>query len=984
MDIEIVRTAYRKLKSHIYYDNSNLLLRMQLAEYESSGNIDEKLEELAVKIAEFGDTDNYWHDLFEQISSWRMVKQYESAKKDNSLITNLRTETEYKVDRVNHFIDAPIELHVCAAIWLCLIGHRLEPLMAVVPFGNKLELYKDRDDFRLANGLKLYKPYFREYQSWRDQAVGSAKSLVEKNKNALILGLDIKDFYHSVRLDIDSIHEQLFPNGIPGNVSSVCNIFKALLTRYTTYINGQIEAERTILPIGLISSGALANFYLDPLDRQLTSILRPEFYGRYVDDILLVVSCPDDKEYSDQTEILEEYLLDTGIFREDTDKPSLYSMTADGYEEMKIQSEKLTTFHFSSKEPAALLDKFVAEVKKNSSEYRLLPEDEVVEHDFDMAAYNLSYSGAGNKLRDIKEFGEDRFGVSKYLAKKIFLALQSGHESDQEAIEKIVRFFRGRRAVELYALWEKAFTFMLLNHDYSSIFVVIKELIASISKITKENDADWGHYRNVFYFKHLFTSLSMALSLKPSILSDERFISRMEAEFEKHSFFEDYDFNASVKFFRTANLVRHGYIVHPLLNYVKTSKNGEFHDLIDYKNYFGLAKNNLEIGRDFYRYSPRFVHFHEVSLFHIINRVSVSKSKFYASGLLFNGDSVRSNNDYLDEAVKDYYKLNYQRSARNVGTSNPEYIEVKNQLFQLEKAKASNNWTRELSLQQTKKLDELKVAVANVMVHKSAVEHEYLRKPSIEPRRRKAFNEILNQAEEQGVDLLVMPEISVPVAWLPWVSEYARTKQRALVFGLEHWIVGKKAYNFLITLMPIIVDGFKSLVVNIRLKNHYSPAEIELLKGYGYTIPEVRNPYYDLFKWQGCHFTTFNCFELSNIEHRSRFRSKVDLLVASEFNKDISYFSNIVESSSRDIHCYVLQVNDSRYGDSRVTQPAKSDIKDLIKVKGGKNPTILVDTLNLKLLREFQLKEYSGQKEMGIFKPTPPDFDKDNVLKRMP
>jgi hypothetical protein len=983
MDIELVRTAYRKLKSHIYYDNSNLLLRMQLAEYESSGNIDQKLEELAEKIAEYGDTEQYWNDLFEKISSWSMVKQYESAKNDALLITNLTTDTEYKVDRVNHFIDAPIELHVCAAIWLCLVGHRLEPLMTVVPFGNKLELYKDRDDFKLVNGLKLYKPYFREYQTWRDQAVGAAKDLVNKNKNALILGLDIKEFYHSVRVDISSVHEQLYPNGISGNINSICNIFKKILTTYTTHINGQYEEGKTILPIGLVSSGVLANFYLEPLDKQLTSILRPEFYGRYVDDILLVVSCPDDKEYADQSEILKEYLLDTEIFKKDSGESDLYSMKTDGYEEMKIQSEKLATFYFSSKEPAALLDKFVAELKKNSSEYRLLPEDEVIEHDFDMAAYNLSYSGAGNKLRDIKEFGEDRFGVSKYLAKKIFLALQSGHESDEEAIEKIVRFFRGKRAVELYTLWEKAFTFMLLNHDYSSIFVLVKELLVSISKITKGEVGEWEHQIDNFYFRHLFASLSMALSLKPSILSDKRFICRMEAEFERNSFFETYDFNLSVKAIRTANLVRHGYIVHPLLNYVKASKKDEYYDLIDYKNYFGLAKHNLDIGRDMYRYSPRFVHFHEVTLFHIINRVAVSRSKFYASGLLFKGDSLKSDKDYLDDAAKDYFKLNYQRSAKNVGETNEDYLEIKNKLFHLERTTRDNYWTRKLQLEKTKKTDELKVAVANVMVNKNAVEHEYLRKPKIEPQRRKAFNEILNQAEDQSVDLLVMPEISVPVAWLPWVSEYARTKQRALVFGLEHWIVGKKAYNFLITLMPVIVDGFKSLVVNIRLKNHYSPAEIELLEGYGYTIPEVKNPSYDLFKWQGCHFTTFNCFELSNIEHRSRFKSKVDLLIASEFNKDISYFSNIVESSARDIHCYILQVNDSRYGDSRVTQPAKSETKDLIKVKGGKNPTILVETLNLKLLREFQLKEYSGQRAMGLFKPTPPDFDKDNVLKRI-
>jgi len=982
MDKDTVRSAYRKLKSHIYYDNTNLLLRMQLAEFESSGDIDKKLDDLTEKLNTFNGTEEYWDNFLNKISSWRLVKQYEKSTNDNFLITNLQQEDEYKVDRVNHFIDAPIELHICAAIWLCQVGYQLEPLMSVIPFGNKLNLLRERDKYHLANGLKLYKPYFRQYQSWRDQAVGSAKELVDKDKSALIIGLDIKSFYHSVRLNIDDIHRDLFQNDMPETIKSVCHIFKLILTAYTKYIGIDVKEGQTILPIGLISSGVLANYYLEPLDRAITSSLRPDFYGRYVDDILIVTSCPKAKKYTNQTEIVSEYLVDTGIF-EENEANELSFVGESGYEGMKIQSEKLNVFHFSSEEPAALLDKYISELKSNSSEYRLLPEDEVVDYDFDMAAYNLSYKGAGNKLSDIKEFGEDKFGVSKYLAKKIFIALQSGHQSDDEAIRKIVRFFRGKRAVDLYALWEKVFTFLLLNRDYPSIFVVVKELIASSNKIKKGKAEDWGNGHEDFYVKHLFTSLSMAFSLKPSILDNDRFITQLESAIEEVSFFEDYDFSRSTKALRSANLVRHGYVVHPLLNYVGEPMKDKFYDLIDYKKYFELAKSDLNIDRKMYRYSPRFVHFHEVTLFHVINRVSSSKSKFYSTGLLFTGDTVKSKKDYLEEAAKDYFRLNFRRNSRDFDVTDSEYIDVRNKLFHLENAKNSNNWVRKLEINGNKKSEKLKIAIANISIDKDSITHEYLRKPIIKPERRKIFNTILNQAEEQRVDLLVMPEIAVPIAWLSWISDYARTKQRGLVFGLEHWVVGNKAYNFLVTMMPTVVDGFKSLVVNIRLKNHYSPAEIEVLQGYGYIIPEVKNPSYDLFSWQGCHFTTFNCFELSNIEHRAKFKSKVDLLVASEFNRDITYFSNIVESAARDIHCYVVQVNDSSYGDSRVTQPAKSDEKDLIKVKGGKNPTILVDTIDFKSLREFQLKEYSGQKLMGGFKPTPPDFKKENVLNRM-
>ena len=98
-----------------------------------------------------------------------------------------------------------------------------------------------------------------------------------------------------------------------------------------------------------------------------------------------------------------------------------------------------------------------------------------------------------------------------------------------------------------------------------------------------------------------------------------------------------------------------------------------------------------------------------------------------------------------------------------------------------------------------------------------------------------------------------------------------------------------------------------------------------------------RSPYqYDLINWQNLYFTSFYCFELADTYHRSLFRSKVDLLIASEWNKDTPYFSNIVEALSRDLHCYIAQVNTSQFGDSRLTQPSETARKDILKLKGWK------------------------------------------------
>ena len=99
------------------------------------------------------------------------------------------------------------------------------------------------------------------------------------------------------------------------------------------------------------------------------------------------------------------------------------------------------------------------------------------------------------------------------------------------------------------------------------------------------------------------------------------------------------------------------------------------------------------------------------------------------------------------------------------------------------------------------------------------------------------------------------------------------------------------------------------------------------------------------------------------------------MVVAVEWNTDIAYFSSIIESMCRDLHCYCVQANSSGPGDSRVLQPTKSELRDIIKTKGGKNPCILAADIDIRGLREFQALQYPLQKDAGSFKPTPPDFD---------
>lgn len=123
-------------------------------------------------------------------------------------------------------------------------------------------------------------------------------------------------------------------------------------------------------------------------------------------------------------------------------------------------------------------------------------------------------------------------------------------------------------------------------------------------------------------------------------------------------------------------------------------------------------------------------------------------------------------------------------------------------------------------------------------------------------------------------------------------------------------------------------------------------------------------------------FSFLYTFEIASISLRSAFKNYLDLFVAVECNKDINYFSNVMESLCRDIHCYCLQVNSSNYGDSRLIKPASSASMNMMRIKGGRNEAILVEDVDIDGLRNFQRKQYELQRdEKDKFKTTPPGFD---------
>jgi hypothetical protein len=308
-----IETAYRKLKSYVYYDKTDLRLRECLAKFECSEGFQDNLKAVqAVADAKSPARDKRFKQWLSQIGC-RVVPKKLSATTtgDDSagkFITNVTSASAIEVETVNYFFDGPIELHLIAVLWLMREGRHLDAKFAPQCCGSRLspKLHNEDDD-----SLQLFTKYHEQYSRWRDTGIRKAKQLlVEERRNVAILGLDMKEYFYRVDLDFGEVREALQVAGVSGDEGALLDCIDAIGKAYRNCISALLarthhELNESVigLPIGLCSSLVLANWYLQEFDAEVLKSVRPAYYGRYVDDILLVVPAGQDPSKGEESPV---------------------------------------------------------------------------------------------------------------------------------------------------------------------------------------------------------------------------------------------------------------------------------------------------------------------------------------------------------------------------------------------------------------------------------------------------------------------------------------------------------------------------------------------------------------------------------------------------------------------------------------------------------------------------------------------------------
>jgi hypothetical protein len=251
-------------------------------------------------------------------------------------------------------------------------------------------------------------------------------------------------------------------------------------------------------------------------------------------------------------------------------------------------------------------------------------------------------------------------------------------------------------------------------------------------------------------------------------------------------------------------------------------------------------------------------------------------------------------------------------------------------------------------------------------------------RPDLSPHRYQRLVKLVNAIidAEHRPHYAVFPELSIPRRWIRRVSQQLMRNGISLVAGVEYRAVGpNEVVNEARLYLADDRLGFPTYSVWTQRKAYPAHGERnELREKFGLSFPpptEACNKH--VYIHGNFHFGLLICSELTDLVHRQSFRGNVDGVFVLSWNRDLESFASLVESTALDMHCYVILVNNRKYGDSRVRCPYRETWKrDLVRVKGGLDDYFVITELDVASLRDFQ--SHHEPPDMGLFKPYPDGF----------
>lgn len=992
--------AYRKAKVEVFYEGSDPVL-LQFIDFESNliDNLSKLLTEIKTgKISLFDNKVRPFHLLIKslEVNSQREPFVYHSDGK-RAWNGNYGKSIDFRVVGA-----LPVKFHILSSLWIDKVGHKFEAKLSENVHGGRLKrnnqskYYVDvnsNDYSPKANETTHFRSYIWDYKKWQQKGVATIQESLEKNKPVIAITTDLKKFYNNI--DPSFIVNENYWDAL-GLVKFtqteiyINKLFYNVLENWSSITHDSIPGNLKVhynghlgIPIGLAASKLIANILLIPMDTEIERELLPLYYGRYIDDIFLVL--PDNKRINSRESFWEFVSKRIPAFEniDSKNKSSdiIYNHAFSERSHIIFGKEKEKLFVLEGSSGQTFINDIKETLDENSSEWRLLPDSQ---DDFEDAAKQIVNSSSDateivNSIRQSDGVSIQRLKFALFLRNTEEMVLNLPKAIWNDSVDSFIKlckdFVFTPENIGTYTKYHSRI-FRLMVHTgkdkaVKELLAIIRETIEiliaeSEFKQDEESLLAFRKYEEQVIEQAIYTSVKLAdLTNEKLIIWKNIFKSNFNSEFDikrsvgafvcdlhlaplKSLFFDKIDIYSDLlnptsritkransftylkKFFINIDNIELNKKVKPLFNEYDSFKKV-------WNKYYKPGKiDGVPIGLMLYT--------RKLSLLEITQLIkgwlTNEKQEFEVVTKLFDYPKIKP--EFIESSTKDndYWQVNINKTI------------VKNPVFALTSYEVKpESW--DALVRSKKEPDGTRIQRLFDLVNK------------------------IIECEKQ-VDYIVLPELSVPRNVLNLLCKHLKTKNISLITGVEYYfyekptIKKKFATNQLAYVLCVDIGGIKHQVQIIQDKTIPAYHEGQDLYDKSGIMYRYKNPDKYIINHKGFFFSGLICNDLLNIDNRQKLRGKVDALIIVEWNPDIDMYNALVEATANDLHSFVVQVNNRVYGDTRLRAPYRVDYeRDIARIKGGELDFFVVSTLDTIKIRDFQKHHISPPKP---FKPVPTGF----------
>ena len=286
IDKDNLQGAYLKLKHYMYYYGSSSYLKKEMLGFEKHWNDHESYERYFEGLATWINSLNDFEPNKRLSNNGPSYLLY--PKKDKISIGGI---DDVIVDETNVFINAPIWIHLVDIIFILNIYDLVpDKFETEYMYGTVFDA-----EFKSTNQKSktpnLFENHSSNYEEWKEKPLKQFEN--SDFEKAYLIKFDLRRCFYNFKFDIKQFIREVFKNDYD---NLLCELEIEIHNYYTAIFNNEFKntvkvTNRSILPIGLISSSVILNYYFGEIDAEFGQ--KCISYGRYADDFLILF------EYSD-------------------------------------------------------------------------------------------------------------------------------------------------------------------------------------------------------------------------------------------------------------------------------------------------------------------------------------------------------------------------------------------------------------------------------------------------------------------------------------------------------------------------------------------------------------------------------------------------------------------------------------------------------------------------------------------------------------